>query len=92
MLFNSISFLYYFLPVVLIIYFLVPKKCKNIVLLISSILFYFYGEPKYVFLMFLEILIAYFGALLIDKYKSKGIFIVVYILGYLVYLSILILL
>ena len=77
MLFNSISFLYYFLPVVLIIYFLVPKKCKNIVLLISSILFYFYGEPKYVFLMLLEILIAYFGALLIDKYKSKGIFIVV---------------
>ena len=50
MLFNSISFLYYFLPVLIIIYFITPKKYKNIILLIASLLFYLYGEPKYVFL------------------------------------------
>ena len=45
MLFSSINFLYYFLPCVLIIYFVTPTRYKNIILLISSLLFYFYGEP-----------------------------------------------
>ena len=76
MLFTSISFLYYFLPIVLIIYFIVPKKYKNLILFIFSLIFYFYGEPKYIFLMILEILIAYIGAILIDKYKSKKILII----------------
>ena len=75
MLFTSISFLYYFLPIVLIMYFIVPKKYKNLILFIFSLIFYFYGEPKYIFLMILEILIAYIGAILIDKYKSKKILI-----------------
>lgn len=77
MLFTSISFLYYFLPIVIILYFLVPKRAKNFVLLISSIIFYFYGEPKYVFLMLAEILIAYIGAIMIDKYKNKTLLIIV---------------
>ena len=72
MLFTSISFLYYFLPVLLIVYFITPKKYKNTILLIASLLFYFYGEPKYIFLMLIEILIAYIGALLIDKYKENS--------------------
>ena len=72
MLFTSISFLYYFLPASIIIYFITPKKYKNIILLIASVLFYFYGEPKYVFLMILEIIIAYIGAILIDKYKNQS--------------------
>ncbi len=72
MLFTSISFLYYFLPALIIIYFITPKKYKNIILLIASLLFYFYGEPKYVFLMILEIIIAYIGAILIDKYKNQS--------------------
>ncbi len=72
MLFTSISFLYYFLPALIIIYFITPKKYKNIILLIASLLFYFYGEPKYVFLMIAEIVIAYTGAILIDKYKSQS--------------------
>lgn len=76
MLFTSISFLYYFLPIVLILYFLVPRKYKNIVLFIFSIIFYMYGEPKYIILMLLEIFIAYIGAILIEKYKSKDIFII----------------
>ncbi len=49
MLFTSISFLYYFLPSLIIIYFITPKKYKNIILLIASLFFYLYGEPKYVF-------------------------------------------
>ena len=73
MLFTSISFLYYFLPLVIIAYFAVPKKAKNFILLVASMLFYFYGEPKYIFLMLAEILIAYVGAIFIDKYKSKTI-------------------
>ena len=72
MLFTSISFLYYFLPALIIIYFITPKKYKNIILLISSLLFYLYGEPKYVFLMIAEIIIAYIGAILIDKYKNQS--------------------
>lgn len=78
MLFTSIPFLYYFLPLVLITYFIMPKKYRNIVLLIFSIIFYAYGEPKYVFLMLLEILVAYFGAIIIDKNsKYKDIILVV---------------
>ena len=80
MLFTSISFLYYFLPIVLILYFIIPKQYRNYILLIFSIIFYMYGEPKYVILMLVEILVAYFGALLIDKYKSKEIFLITIII------------
>ncbi len=73
MLFTSISFLYYFLPIVIVFYFIVPKKMRNVVLFIASMAFYFYGEPKYIFLMLAEILIAYIGAILIDKYKKKSL-------------------
>ena len=64
MLFTNISFLYYFLPVLIIIYFIMPKKFKNIILFLASMIFYFYGEPKYILLMILEILIAYIGGIL----------------------------
>ena len=80
MLFTSISFLYYFLTTIIILYFITPKKYRNYILLIFSIIFYMYGEPKYVILMLVEILVAYFGALLIDKYKSKEIFLVTIII------------
>ena len=76
MVFTSISFIYYFLPLLLICYFAVPKKFRNIILLIFSILFYFYGEPKYILLMIIEVLISYVVGLLIDKYKSKNILII----------------
>lgn len=48
-----------------------PKKFKNIILFLASMIFYFYGEPKYILLMILEILIAYIGGILIKKYKNK---------------------
>lgn len=75
MLFTSISFIYYFLPIVIISYVIAPKKFKNAVICISSLIFYFYGEPKYIILMLAEILIAYIIAILIDKNKNKSILI-----------------
>lgn len=71
MLFSSISFLYWFLPLVIIAYFLVPKKGKNFVLLLSSLFFYFYGEPKYLFLMVGSTLATFLFGLWIEKAKRR---------------------
>ena len=70
MLFSSLTFLFVFLPATLILYFLVKDKYKNYVLLVASLIFYAWGEPKYVILMILSIIFNYFIARLIDK-KSK---------------------
>lgn len=70
MLFSSISFLYYFLPVVLIVYFIIPNRGKNFVLLIASLIFYFVGEPIYSILMIVSSLLGYIHGLLIDKYRG----------------------
>ncbi len=72
MLFSSIPFLYYFLPCVLILYHIVPKKWKNGALLLVSLVFYAWGEPKYVFLMIGMVLFNYVAGILIGKYgKTK---------------------
>ena len=71
MLFSSIPFLYYFLPSVLILYFIVPKKLKNMVLMLSSLVFYGWGEPKYVVLMIASIVIGYFSGILIEAFSQK---------------------
>lgn len=73
MLFTSIPFLYYFLPCVLILYFIVPKKLKNTVLLFFSLIFYAWGEPKYVFLMILSITLSFFFGLLIERYQNNAL-------------------
>ena len=70
MVFSSITFLFYFLPIVLIIYYIAPKKFRNVVLLISSLFFYFFGEPKYGWIMVLSIISMYIHGILIDKFKS----------------------
>ena len=70
MLFSSIPFLYYFLPVVLIAYFTVPRAAKNAVLLLSSLVFYGWGEPKYVILMVTTIAAFYICGLAISKAKT----------------------
>ena len=57
MLFSSIPFLYYFLPLVMAVYFLVPRRGKNTVLLLSSLVFYGWGEPKLLFLMIFTIVL-----------------------------------
>lgn len=71
MLFSSISFLYYFLPCVLMIYHIVPEKWKNGALLLASLVFYAWGEPKYVFLMLALILWNYLAGILIRQGKAK---------------------
>ena len=71
MLFSSIPFLYYFLPAVLLVYFLVPKSLRNAVLLISSLIFYGWGEPKYVLLMIATIAAFYGCGLAIGNAKNQ---------------------
>ena len=67
MVFSSITFLFYFLPLVVGIYFISPGKLKNYVLLFSSLIFYGWGEPKYILLMGISILLNYLMGLLIEK-------------------------
>ena len=67
MLFSGIPFLYCFLPLVVLVYFLVPRGLKNTVLLLFSLLFYGWGEPKYVFLMLATIAAFYGCGLAIHK-------------------------
>lgn len=71
MVFSSITFLYYFLPLVFLSYFLVPFRYKNAVLLLFSLLFYSWGEPGYVLLMILSILFGYSEGLWIAKASGK---------------------
>ena len=73
MLFSSIPFLYYFLPSVLILYFISPQKLKNTVLMLSSLVFYGWGEPKYVVLMIASIVIGYFSGILIEAFSQKKV-------------------
>ena len=72
MLFSSIPFLYCFLPLVVLVYFLVPQKLKNTVLLLFSLGFYAWGEPKYVFLMLMTICVFYLCGLAIGKAETQA--------------------
>ena len=69
MLFSSVPFLFYFLPCVLLVYFLVPGTLKNGVLLLASLLFYGWGEPVYILLMVFSIALNYAAGLLIARYR-----------------------
>ena len=71
MLFSSMSFIFVFLPIVSFAYFLIGKKLKNIFLLMASIIFYAWGEPRYLYIMFLTIFINYIGALSLGPAKDK---------------------
>ena len=66
------TFLFLFLPIVLGGYFLLPQKAKNIWLLISSLFFYFYGEPKYLFLMLAVITASYVFGLITDRLQGRA--------------------
>ena len=71
MLFSSIPFLYYFLPLVLAVYFLTPARFRNAVLLLASLIFYAWGEPKYVLLMLASILSGYGFGLLQERHRGQ---------------------
>lgn len=72
MIFSSVFFIFVFLPVVLLAYFLGPKKFKNVVILIASLIFYAWGEPIYIVLMVFSILFNYLSGLEIDDCKERG--------------------
>ena len=70
MLFSSVPFLFYFLPIVLISYFLAPRRAKNSVLLLSSLVFYGWGEPRYLPVMLGSILQGYVFGRLIERFRG----------------------
>ncbi len=72
MVFSSLLFLFRFLPVVFILYFLAPRRIRNLVLFLFSLFFYAWGEPKYVFLMLFSITMDYTVGRLIDGAKKQG--------------------
>jgi alginate O-acetyltransferase complex protein AlgI len=71
MVFSSLIFMFFFLPVTMLFYFAAGKKLKNIILLISGLLFYAWGEPIYVFVMILSAAIDYFAGRFIDKFDES---------------------
>ena len=74
MLFSGIPFLFYFLPCVLLIYFIVPQKGRNAVLLAASLFFYGWGEPKFLLFMVFSIVHGYVFARLIGQGRRKKLF------------------
>ncbi len=70
MVFSSLVFLFAFLPVVIIINFLLPQKYRNFFLLIANLIFYAFGEPVYVLLMLASIIVNYIAAIIVDRVVS----------------------
>ena len=89
MLFCSMTFIYIFLPIVATIYFFAKKELRNMVLLAASLIFYAWGEPRYLAIMLITILINYIFALLLDRFKTHKkilLFLTVALnLGFLIY-------
>ena len=71
MLFSSITFLYFFLPITFILYFLLPKKCRNYVILLASLVFYGAGEPKYIVLLVFSALVGWVHGLAMEKHPGR---------------------
>ena len=71
MLFSSLIFLYAFLPCTLLAYFLTPRRGKNPVLLLASLLFYAWGEPRYLILILLNILLGFTAGLGIHRFRGR---------------------
>ena len=72
MVFSSVFFLFFYLPVVLIIYYITPLKWRNAVLLVFNLIFYAWGEPVYIVIMFASIAIDYTHGMLVEKCKARG--------------------
>lgn len=73
MLFSGIPFLFYFLPAVAVVYFLLPNKLRNACLLLASLVFYAWGEPKYVLLMIFAIIMFYAFGLGVEKCRGQRV-------------------
>ena len=72
MIFSSLLFLFRFLPLVLLLYYAFPKKLRNLILFLVSLVFYAWGEPVYVILMIVSILISWTGGLAVDRFLRVG--------------------
>lgn len=70
MIFSSLLFLFWFIPIFFIIYYICPEKARNVVLFLGSIIFYGWGEPKFLILIFISIAFNYLAGRLIEKYES----------------------
>ena len=86
MVFSSLIFIYIFLPITLLIYYITPKRFRNLVVFIASILFYAWGEPYYIALLLISVIVDYFGAIIVektraDKDKSRFIFVTVLVIN-----------
>ena len=83
MLFSSLTFIVLFLPLLILVYYISKDKYKNYILLLFSLVFYSWGEPKYITLMIISIVINYFLALLINKYRriSKTLLVIAIIIN-----------
>lgn len=71
MVFSSLTFIYVFLPIVLGLYYLMPKQGKNIIILAASLVFYAWGEPTYIVVMLFSTLVDYTAGRLMDHYDDK---------------------
>ena len=72
MVFSSLLFLFRFLPAVLLLYYIAPRRFRNVILLIFSLFFYAWGEPKYVLLMLCSITVDFFIGKRVAWCKSRG--------------------
>ena len=73
MVFSTSIFIYLFLPITLIIYYLMPKKGKNLIILLSGLLFYSWGEPIYVIVMLISTMIDYFAGLIMNHFEGRKV-------------------
>ena len=71
MYFSSLLFLFVFLPVVLVIYYILPRKARNCFLLLSNLIFYGWGEPVLILIMIISIMTNYICGLFIEKYRQN---------------------
>ena len=71
MTFNSITFLFYFFPLVILIYYILPVSVKNIGLILFSLVFYAFGSPKYILLLLLSVVFNYAVCKEMERFKQQ---------------------
>lgn len=76
MIFSSLLFIFWFIPIFFGVYYLVPEKLKNTVLFVGSIIFYAWGEPTYLILIFVSILVNFIAGLLMEKVTAKKLILI----------------
>ena len=71
MVFSSVFFLFFYLPIVLLVHYISPVKWRNAILLVFNLIFYGWGEPVYIVIMFVSIAIDYTHGMLVEQCKAK---------------------